>query len=424
MTASHQKTLSSIYKSLQDFISKTINDAISGKDKSSTLYRTIRGLIFTNLPPKVGFLDQTKVPIFGTYNMSNSRGHGFCFTDSEGRETIFKRCSNTPYTPLELSGVFRATRMKSDEEFIWENTPIVPKFVKEMPGYVANEKGPLFDNIRVTEVLGVNNGIAILKVKNKVNNTDKNFLTITNNSGSASNWGKYVEISLPDYIWYKTLNRISYNGSIYYITAGIEKYNTSFINPLNGNSISIDDATRIKIIVYKANENFDNHTVNLIKIREDIPFDSGENKYSYIPNNGDYINIRIIDIGMVYVSHANLLLLFSNSVNNKKLINYNNSLSLYDWNYYAQYSLCDIKNVHSVFTSTTDHYFENRNNWISDLQDIIYDINKRSHTDKISCYTSLVYDDLKRSVNASFSSCFSKGFKFKKSKRDVLLKKI
>ena len=438
-------TLSSIYKSLQDFISKTINDAISGKDKSSTLYRTIRGLIFTNLPPKVGFLDQTKVPIFGTYNMSNSRGHGFCFTDSEGRETIFKRCSNTPYTPLELSGVFRATRMKSDEEFIWENTPIVPKFVKEMPGYVANEKGPLFDNIRVTEVYGLTSEFIILEVYFKAEDKYRNYLVMNKCSGSYSSWKEYYELpeSIFKRVYHKkgcmfSLCRIKTKSNTFYMHFDTDWYDNDGQVPCNGSTVTahdvlnnsvnnirnISDESRTKNLmvlkIYKVTEDATNHRVNMNLVRTDKILRCGIDAICSSGYSDLYKEFPITypynewSNQIIYIKEKNCLFMSPTVfVGYEEYSNDPTTLvrTKYTWQGFV-YKFCSIYylniNIDQLLGDSNTNYFENRDNWSRYPQDMIRNMKLIYQT---GFSTLFVYDSLKRRL-VSFEFSYEERTKY------------
>lgn len=170
---------SALYKSLVNLVNKAITDALNGKDGEDGLYGVFRTMLFMNLPPKVGFLDDTIVPIYGSYNMSycmNEKGYKV-IDDSEGREIMFYRGQEHNYSGATAK-LYRAYRMKETDNFLWENNPVIPRFCKQHPSYNASAK-----NLYANDIYSLANEYAVMNIAGI-----GTCLILTNGSGTPDNW--------------------------------------------------------------------------------------------------------------------------------------------------------------------------------------------------------------------------------------------
>ena len=392
---------SNIYKSLQDFIAKTITESLDGTDSSSKLFETIRTLTFNNLPPKIGFLDDTTVKLQGTYNMSYMSGKNgpFFITDAEGRECLFAVASGTSFGELDINAVYRATRMTTTEDFIWENNAVRPKFVQTMSGYVKNNKGPLFDNIRVSGIWGLTSDWIGLTVVNKVNNTTKDYLVFTNGSGSPQNWGiansqGYIDVS--NVSNRSNMARIETSSGIYYVIPSTESQQYSFTDPYIRDSWD-ENFDKVFISVYKATEDrFSNHSVTLNLIRKDEITHGG---WDFV-NNSRSCKVSLYTPYLIYIKHMNCLLYIGRA--NTQGYSYTSSSRYYSYGggyVRFQHGLISISNISTALTSSSSNYFGNQNNWIAYNIGIQINQFRYGQSEWSIPITSITYDELKRTIS-------------------------
>ena len=413
-----------LYTTLHDFMIKIINDGLTGEDLTSLLYSTIKPLIFTNINPKIGFLDETKVPIYGMYNMNASYGHGFSISDIEGREVIFKRCANTLYKPLEVAGVFRATRENSDEDFVWENVPIVPKFITTFTEYKASPDGPLYDSVKVTEIYALTNEYAVLEVYFKEANIYKHYVVMTKGSGSCDNWEEYyliqADVFANDIKKYRLSSfcRVNTGKNVYYLTFHNMWYNNAGPIPVGETTVSYPDHLRddyairsvnpiekqvngLQLFIYRAVENATDHTSNLTRVRTDTLFKCGFDAictgYEFIKQHMPILYpysgmgpqlIYMPDKGCFFFS----IMVFGG------ILQYSNNTSTYVKNKVIEVDnymkLCSIyyidKDIELLLSNTDNHFFESeigRVNWSRPPQDMMKHITYISNNGDNTVFT-------------------------------------
>lgn len=160
--------------------------------------------IFTNLPPKVGYLDDTKMQIYSAFNMSfNSvynRAPWVC-SDSEGRTNIWFEASSSTSEPLKI---FRGFRVFESAEFSFENDPIIPEFLvtRDAKGEITSSKG------YIAHIFAMECGYMIAQI------SDGHYYYIdTNFSGNPRNWTKYRDLT--DAFNHANKNYGSYLGCLY-----------------------------------------------------------------------------------------------------------------------------------------------------------------------------------------------------------------
>lgn len=134
---------------------------------------------FKNVPPKVGYLEETRYPLFSTYNMSYNAINlipSMLVSDAAGREICYSLCSDGK-VESKLK-IFRSYRYNSSETFLFENTDIRPKYLAATQ-YVDTIYGLGSEYI----VYNVTNGVSSAK-----------HLVFTNGSGYEK-WENYKDIT-------------------------------------------------------------------------------------------------------------------------------------------------------------------------------------------------------------------------------------
>ena len=142
--------------------------------------------IFTNLPPKVGYLDDTKMQIYSAFNMSYGTSHGMCLSDSEGRTNVwFPGSANIDDT----SKLYRAYRVFDSAQFSVDNDPIVPEYmiVRNSDGSVQSVKG------YVKQLIQANGKYFIAQVI--YGGALRIHYIKTNYSGNTKNWVTFKDIT-------------------------------------------------------------------------------------------------------------------------------------------------------------------------------------------------------------------------------------
>lgn len=172
--------------------------------------------LFTNLPPKVGFLDDTTVQLYGAFNMSwkHSREGACIFHDAEGREVMFITSAASNYNTVYKC--FRASRMSVNDDFIYENEPIRPAFMTSVSGYDSET-----ENIYVAQMYKITDEYTILNIVGETFGGGTPVLALTNGSGSPRNWSNslgWVKLNGAGISNYKEITRVVYNNNVYYLT--------------------------------------------------------------------------------------------------------------------------------------------------------------------------------------------------------------
>ena len=213
---------SSVYDCLNKYVTNLVNNMLkpdSGDGSGGgTLWSYIMGLTFTNLPPKVGFLDETTVPLYGAFNMSYMGSNGAAFfymSDIEGRELIFyNACPGSGGPKLNddaydngVLRTFRAFRMNTSSGYTYDNESVKTPWMDDTQYFIT------FNAVRTDHIFAsMNNG--------------KYYLILTNSSGSPKNWTKYFDVSnlydnlrsLKYSTMYNSIQRFELsNGSIKYL---------------------------------------------------------------------------------------------------------------------------------------------------------------------------------------------------------------
>ena len=177
--------------------------------------------IFTNLPPKVGYLDDTKMQIYSAFNMSyNSvynRAPWVC-SDSEGRTNIWFEASSSASEPLKI---FRGFRVFESAEFSFENDPIIPEFL-----VTRNAKGDITStNGYIIHIMAMECGYMIAQL----NNGQYHYID-TKFSGNPRNWTDHRDVTAA--FNHASSNYGSYLGCLY-----SKKYNKLLLVNTSGNVI-------------------------------------------------------------------------------------------------------------------------------------------------------------------------------------------
>ena len=129
-------------KSIENFATTKIVNYINGTEGGAQSIRNIvKERTFKNLPPKIGYFNETTVPLIANFNMSINASAPWVISDDQGRELMYFPAKGSPTDSVK---VFRAYRMSTSSGFIYENEPIIP-------GYLKN------DGKYLTDVLGLGN---------------------------------------------------------------------------------------------------------------------------------------------------------------------------------------------------------------------------------------------------------------------------
>ena len=177
--------------------------------------------IFTNLPPKVGYLDDTKMQIYSAFNMSfntvYNRAPWVC-SDSEGRTNIWFEASSDTSESLKI---FRGFRVFESAEFSFENDPIIPEFLvtRNAKGDITSTKG------YIKHIFAMECSYMIAQLSD-----DHYYYIDTNFSGNPRNWTKYRDLT--DAFNHANKNYGSYLGCLY-----SKKYDKLLLVNTSGNVI-------------------------------------------------------------------------------------------------------------------------------------------------------------------------------------------
>ena len=207
------QSLSLIAKDLADRISKAYTvvsgDTILKRIKNhivesaktqndGTMYNVIKESAFTNLPPKIGYIDETTVPIYAAFNMSFSEVSGepcWVTSDMEGREVTYFRAAANGETPQK---VFRAFRSSLDDAgaYTYENTPVCPSRISE--------------NMYFQRIYGISNGYLVA-----LSDDNKILHIATQYSSNVKNWTLAKDLTsvclngqpLQSVVWFESVGR-------------------------------------------------------------------------------------------------------------------------------------------------------------------------------------------------------------------------
>jgi len=119
-----------IDNTITEFYARLKDDVVNGiNDHSIKDYIDICD--FLNFSPKAGYLDEKTIPIYASYNMSYSvySSPFKIISDGKGREMLYLEGSNGRTETLVR--LYRAYRMMDLEDFIFDNTPIIPAHLIE-----------------------------------------------------------------------------------------------------------------------------------------------------------------------------------------------------------------------------------------------------------------------------------------------------
>ena len=177
--------------------------------------------IFTNLPPKVGYLDDTKMQIYSAFNMSYNtvynRAPWVC-SDSEGRTNIWFEASSNASEPLKI---FRGFRVFESAEFSFENDPIIPEFL-----VTRNAKGEITSTSGyIAHIMAMECGYMIVQL----NNGQYHYID-TKFSGNPRNWTDHRDVTA-------AFNHASSNYGAYLGCLYSKKYNKLLLVNTSNNVI-------------------------------------------------------------------------------------------------------------------------------------------------------------------------------------------
>ena len=107
-------------------IKNRITESIGTNSTTGEIYNVVKDAAFTNLPPKIGYLDEKTVPMYAAYNMSNMAVTDLpCWitSDLEGREITYFRASQDGAHGLQIYRAFR-NNLTDTKGYTVENQPL------------------------------------------------------------------------------------------------------------------------------------------------------------------------------------------------------------------------------------------------------------------------------------------------------------
>ena len=126
-------------KSIENFATTKIVNYINGTEGGAKSIRNmIKNRTFKNLPPKIGYFNETTVPLIANFNMSINADAPWVISDDQGRELMYFPAKGSPTDSVK---VFRAYRMSTGSGFIYENEPIIPGYLENDGKYLTNIRG-------------------------------------------------------------------------------------------------------------------------------------------------------------------------------------------------------------------------------------------------------------------------------------------
>lgn len=147
-------------------------------NSSETFHEEINKRRFMNLPPKIGYFDETTIPIVSAFNMAVDTNNFWVISDFQGREMMYYPAQEGY---IGTSKVFSAYRMTVSSSFLYDNQPCIPGYMNEGRGdYIISISG-----------LGSDYMVAYVKF----NGTNAYHLINTNYTGSANLWTSYIDVT-------------------------------------------------------------------------------------------------------------------------------------------------------------------------------------------------------------------------------------
>lgn len=126
-------------KSIENYATTKIINYINGTEGGAKSIRNVlKDRTFKNLPPKIGYFNETTVPLIANFNMSINVDAPWVISDDQGRELMYFPAKGSP---SDSTKVFRAYRMSTGSGFIYENEPIIPGYLKNNGKYLVNIYG-------------------------------------------------------------------------------------------------------------------------------------------------------------------------------------------------------------------------------------------------------------------------------------------
>lgn len=175
---------SSIYNSMTSYMNKYLDQYFAGGTDGTTNgtgYKRIKQLMFTNLPPKIGFLDETTANISGAFNMSTVPMYNRAWwitSDIEGREMYYFRAYNEVGSTVKIFRCYRSS-LTDMSSFIFDNDPVCPIGLGE--------------DYYMDDIIGITNSYIIAHCTN--GSRARWYKISTKYSSNVKNWTNYVDIT-------------------------------------------------------------------------------------------------------------------------------------------------------------------------------------------------------------------------------------
>ena len=148
------------------------------KNTNSIVYKRMKSKLFRNLPPKIGYFNETKPDMASEFNISLSSGFNdfYSISDCTGCQILYFSSRSNPTNPLKLYSGYRV-----NTKFIYHNTPVIP-------AYMSNSSKNYL--IRVLAL-----GSDFMIAQAYYNGSTQWHLIHTNYSSDPINWTTYVDIT-------------------------------------------------------------------------------------------------------------------------------------------------------------------------------------------------------------------------------------
>ena len=178
-------------------IKNRIKESINTNSSSGEIYNAVKDAAFTNLPPKIGYLDEKTVPMYAAYNMSNMAVTDLpCWitSDLEGREITYFRASQDGAHGLQIYRAFRSN-LSDTNGYTVENQPLAITI----------------DGVdtKFNRVYGISNDYIVLQAEN-----GKRYHFATYYSSNTDNWKLMREVTrfnsygdVMDILWFDSVKR-------------------------------------------------------------------------------------------------------------------------------------------------------------------------------------------------------------------------
>ena len=181
-------------------VKNRIKESIDTNSSSGEIYNVVKDSAFTNLPPKIGYLDEKTVPMYAAYNMSNMAVTDLpCWitSDLEGREITYFRASQDGAHGLQIYRAFRSN-LSDTNGYTVENQPLV-----------ITIDGA---DTKFNRVYGISNDYIVLQAEN-----GKRYHFATYYSSNTDNWQLIRDVTdltsygtLMDILWFDSVKRYYY----------------------------------------------------------------------------------------------------------------------------------------------------------------------------------------------------------------------